>query len=299
MTVKIRTIKYLTKEGVAGIWKNRLMSFASIGTIVLCLIILGLSYSIASNVDYLLQQVESTIGITAYIDTKIPEGEITVLKNKIEAIPHVTTVIYISKEDALLSFSEDQTIESIMDQFKEDNPLPASFEIHMDELVNQEDIVGSLRQYTELELSYFQTETPMLVQLSKSIRLISVVVIGCLTLVGILLMSNTIKLTVYIRRKEINIMKYIGAADWFIRAPFMIEGIAIGLLGAMIPIFVIWGSYNWFIQTIYGSFSLIMESVKLQETAVILANFIPMSLIIGVSIGIIGSGIAITKHLKV
>lgn len=299
MTVKIRTIKYLTKEGISGIWKNRLMSFASIGTIALCLIILGLSYSIAANVDYLLQQVESTIGITAYIDTELSEGEITVLKNKIIAIPHVTIVTYISKEDALLSFSEDQSVGNIMDQFKEDNPLPASFEIHMDELVNQEDVVKSLEQYKELELSYFETETPMLVELSKSIRLISLVVIGCLTMVGILLMSNTIKLTVYIRRKEINIMKYIGAADWFIRAPFMIEGIAIGLLGAVIPIAIIWGSYKWFTQTIYENFSLVMESVKLQETAVILANFIPMSLTIGVSIGIIGSGIAITKHLKV
>lgn len=297
--MKISTVKYLTKEGAAGIWKNRLMSFASVGTIALCLIILGLSYSIAANVDYLLKQVESTIGITAYIDADIKEEEVTVLKNKIEKIPHVTMVTYISKEDALLSFSEDQSIKNIMDQFKEDNPLPASFEIHMDELVNQEDIVQSLKQYAELELSYFQTETPMLVQLSKSIRLISIIVIGCLTLVGILLMSNTIKLTVYIRRREINIMKYIGAADWFIRAPFIIEGIAIGLLGAVIPIFVIWGSYEWFTETIYGTFSLMMESVKLQETSVILTNFIPMSLMIGVSIGIIGSAIAIRKHLKV
>ena len=292
-------MKYLIKEGVAGIWKNRLMSFASVGTIALCLIILGLSYSIAANVDYLLKQIESTIGITAYIDTDIKEEEVTVLKNKIEKVPHVTMVTYISKEDALLSFSEDQSIKNIMDQFKEDNPLPASFEIHMDELVNQDDIVQSLKQYTELELSYFKTETPMLVQLSKSIRLISMIVIGCLTLVGILLMSNTIKLTVYIRRREINIMKYIGAADWFIRAPFIIEGIATGLLGAVIPIFVIWGSYEWFTETIYETFSLMMESVKLQETSVILTNFIPMSLVIGVSIGIIGSGIAITKHLKV
>lgn len=299
MTLKIRTIKYLIKEGIAGIWENRLMSFAATGTIVLCLIILGLSYSIAANVDYLLKQVESTIGITAYIDTTLKQPEITALKNKIEAIPHVTTVTYISKDEALASFSEDQSIKNIMDQFKEDNPLPASFEIHMDELENQESIVKTLEQYIELELSYFQTETPMLVQIGKSIRLISVVVIGCLTLVGILLMSNTIKLTVYIRRREINIMKYIGATDWFIRCPFIVEGIAIGLLGAVIPIFVILGAYKWFTQTIYASFSLIMESVKLQETSVILANFIPMSLIIGISIGVIGSGIAIRKHLDV
>ncbi len=275
------------------------MSFASLGTIVLCLLILGLSYSIAENVEYLLKQVESTIGISAYIDTSIEEEDITLLKNKIEAIPHVTGVTYISKEQALESFSEDQSIANIMDDFKDDNPLPASFDIQMDEISNQDKVVNALEKYPELELSYFQTETPMLVQLSKSIHIISTIVIVSLTLVGILLMSNTIKLTVYIRRKEINIMKYIGATDWFIRAPFIIEGITIGLIGAVIPIAIIWASYEWLTQKLYASFSLVMESVKLQETAVILTNFIPMSLIIGVSIGIIGSGIAISKHLRV
>lgn len=297
--MKLRTTKYLLKEGVSGVWKNRLMSLASIGTIVLCLLILGLSYVVASNVDYLLKQIESTIGITAYIDTELAEEEITVLKRKIENTPHVTVVTYISKEEALSSFIDEEGFGNIMEQFKKDNPLPASFEIHMDDLANQESVIKSLSQYDGIELSYFQTETPMLVQLNKSIRLVSTVIIICLTLVGILLMSNTIKLTVYIRRKEINIMKYIGAADWFIRAPFVIEGIFIGLVGALIPIFVVGGTYTWLTQVVYDSFALIMKSVKLQDTTVILADFIPMSLIIGISIGAIGSGIAIRKHLKV
>jgi len=299
MTVKIRTLKYLTKEGILGIWKNRLMSLASIGTIMLCLIILGISYSIASNVDYILKQIESNIGITAYIGSDLKEEEITALKRKIETIPSVTVVTYISQDDALLSFSQDSSIENIMEQFKQDNPLPASFEIKMDDLENQDTIIQSLEQYGELELSYFKAETPMLVQLNKSIRLISIIVILSLTMVGILLMSNTIKLTVYIRRKEINIMKYIGAADWFIRAPFVIEGIAIGLIGGMIPIVVIWSTYTWTIKAIRNSFGLIMDSIQLQQTSVILSGFIPMCLILGVSIGTIGSVIAIRKHLQV
>ncbi len=299
MTVKIRTLKYLTKEGILGIWKNRLMSLASIGTIVLCLIILGISYSVASNVDYILKQIESNIGITAYIDSDLKEEEITGLKTKIENTPYVTTVTYISKDDALLSFSQDPSIEHVMEQFKQDNPLPASFEIKMDHLENQDAIIQSLELYDELELSYFQAETPMLAQLNKSIRLISVIVIASLTMVGILLMSNTIKLTVYIRRKEINIMKYIGAADWFIRAPFIIEGIIIGLIGGIIPIFVIWSTYTWTVNAASKSFGLIMDAIQLQETQIILSNFIPMCLIIGISIGTIGSVIAIRKHLQV
>ena len=299
MTVKIRTIRYLTKEGISGIWKNRLMSLASIGTIVLCLLILGASYSIASNVDFILSQIESNIGITAYIEEDIKEEDIALLKTKIEKIPNIATVTYISKEDALESFNEDPDIENVMEQFKQDNPLPASFEIKMNELENQENVIKELGNYQELELSYFQSETPMLVQLNSSIRLISIIVIISLTLVGILLMSNTIKLTVYIRRKEINIMKYIGAADWFIRAPFIIEGMIIGLIGGFIPIAVLWASYNWAVESVSTNFGLVMESIELQETALILSNFIPMCLTLGVSIGTIGSIIAIRKHLKV
>lgn len=299
MMMKIRTIKYLTKEGITGIWKNRLMSLASIGTIVLCLVILGISYSIASNVDYILKQIESNIGITAYIDQSLKEEEITVLKTKIESIPNVTVVTYISKDDALLSFSQDSTIENVMEQFKQDNPLPASFEIKMADLEDQESVIQALEKHKELELSYFQAETPMLVQLNNSIRLISVIVIASLTMVGILLMSNTIKLTVYIRRKEINIMKYIGAADWFIRAPFVIEGILIGLIGGIIPIFALWSTYTWITNTVSNSFSLITETIQLQSTSVILSGFIPMCLVLGVSIGTIGSIIAIKKHLQV
>ena len=303
MAVKIRkrmtTMKYLTKEGVMGIWKNRLMSLASVGTIILCLIILGISYSIASNVDYVLGQIESTIGITAYIDEGSTDEEVTNLKSKVGKIPGVTEVVYISKERALSSFNEDTALENIMEQFKQDNPLPASFEIKMDSLESQDAIISALSKYSELELSYFKVETPMLVQLNNSIRLVSIVVITSLIMVGILLMSNTIKLTVYIRRKEINIMKYIGATDWFIRAPFIIEGILIGLIGGMIPIGIIWGAYTWAIQEVQERFALVLESIALQETAVILSEFIPMSLTIGVSIGAIGSIIAIRKHLRV
>lgn len=297
--VKLRTFRQLAKEGVLGIWKNRLMSLASIGTIVLCLIILGVSYSIAANVDYVLSQIESNIGITAYIDKDLSEEEIGVLKTQLEAIPNVAAVTYISKDDALSSFTEDPGIANIMKQFKQDNPLPASFEITMNSLEDQESIIADLEQYDEFEVSYFQAETPMLIQLNESIRLVSIIIILSLIIVGIMLMANTIKLTVYIRRKEINIMKYIGATDWFIRAPFIIEGITIGLIGGIIPIFVLWATYQWLLEAVNSSFGPMIESMKLQETAVILADFIPMSLIIGVGIGTIGSVIAIRKHLQV
>jgi len=299
MTVKIRTLRHLSKEGILGIWENRLMSLASIGTIVLCLIILGVSFTLASNVDYILSQIESNVGITAYIDDSVKEDEITTLKTKLEAIPNVSGVTYVSKDDAFLTFTDDSNLENIMKQFEKDNPLPASFEITMVDLEEQERVIESLEQYDELEISYFQAEAPMLVQLNDSIRYISMIIIISLILVGIILMSNTIKLTVYIRRREINIMKYIGATDWFIRAPFIIEGISIGLIGGIIPIFALWGAYSWVLKVVNSRFTVMIESIKLQSTADILSAFTPMSLIIGVGIGAIGSIISIRKHLKV
>ncbi|NLI89982.1 MAG: FtsX-like permease family protein [Epulopiscium sp.] len=297
--MKIRTLRHLSKEGILGIWENRLMSLASIGTIVLCLIILGVSFTLASNVDYILSQIESNVGITAYIDDSVKEDEITTLKTKLEAIPNVSGVTYVSKDDAFLTFTDDSNLENIMKQFEKDNPLPASFEITMVDLEEQERVIESLEQYDELEISYFQAEAPMLVQLNDSIRYISMIIIISLILVGIILMSNTIKLTVYIRRREINIMKYIGATDWFIRAPFIIEGISIGLIGGIIPIFALWGAYSWVLKVVNSRFTVMIESIKLQSTADILSAFTPMSLIIGVGIGAIGSIISIRKHLKV
>lgn len=131
MMMKWSTLRYLFKEGIVSLWKNRAMALASAGTIVLCLIILGMSYSIVSNVEHMLKQLEIKFGITAYIKEGMGENEITILKKQVENIPHVAHVKYISKEDALKTFSEESKDDSIFNDFIKDNPLPASFEINV------------------------------------------------------------------------------------------------------------------------------------------------------------------------
>ncbi|MEG0320520.1 MAG: permease-like cell division protein FtsX, partial [Niameybacter sp.] len=126
--MKWNTIKYLCKEGFLGLWKNRLMALASAGTIVLCLLILGMSYSIAKNIDYVMNQVESQLGISAYMRDDVEGKRMTEIANIIKTTPHVTEVTYISKEDALKSFAADQENDALFNQFQNDNPLPASFE---------------------------------------------------------------------------------------------------------------------------------------------------------------------------
>lgn len=293
------TLRYLFKEGIMGLWKNKTMALASAGTIVLCLLILGMSYSIGMNIDYLLKQVENKFGITCYVEDDVSEEQVQNIKTQIESMSSVKEVKYISKEEALKQFSEGSEDASIFEDFKEDNPLPASFEITVHDITEQEAVVKDLQGIEGIETQYLKRETQMFIHLNQTISYICGGIIICLIIVGLLLMSNTIKLTVYVRRKEINIMKYIGATDWFIRLPFLIEGTAIGLISSLLSITVIACSYEWLNKEIGAQLMGTLDGISLVSTATIMNGMIPICLALGGLIGLVGSAFAIRKHLKV
>ncbi|MGL4799783.1 MAG: permease-like cell division protein FtsX [Cellulosilyticaceae bacterium] len=297
--MKWHTVKYLCKEGILGLWKNRLMALASIGTIVLCLLILGMSYSVAENVNYVMHQIETEMGIIAYINEDEEEMRISEIGRKIRDTAYVTEVQYVSKEDALKNFAAAQENDALFEEFKSDNPLPASFEIKVDSIENQKAVVGELRKIPELQVEYFENETNMFLTMNKSIQMVSMVIIGCLVIIALLLITNTIKLTVYVRRKEINIMKYIGATDAFIRLPFLIEGILIGVIGCAIPTWIVYSMYRWLDEFMAGALGGFLGGLHLQPIDVIMQGLVPIFVVLGVGIGTIGSCIAIRKHLKV
>ncbi len=299
MTMKWNTLKYLFKEGIIGLWKNRIMALASAGTIILCLLILGVSYALGNNIDYVLKQVETKFGITAYVKDGVEEGRISIIRQELMTIPHVTQVQYISKEDALKIFSSESENDALFTDFQKDNPLPASFEMTVEGVAYQEQVAESLKQYSELEVVYLQKETDIFMKLNHTVNYISLGVSVCLILVGLLLMANTIKLTVYIRRKEINIMKYIGATDWFIRLPFLIEGVVIGLIGSLISIICITLLYNSIYEFVMQHLISLLNGFQLLEIKEIMRGLIPIYLSIGMGIGLIGSGTSVHKHLKV
>ncbi len=299
MTMKWNTLKYLFKEGIVGLWRNRTMAFASAGTIVLCLLILGMSYSVGTNIDYMIEQIESKFGITAYLEDGLSDTAILGLKNKIEAMPNVAGVSYISKDDALKNFSEENEDASLFAMFKEDNPLPASFEITAIDIKNQSELVKKVQELEGIdEAVYLKNETEAFINIRNTVNYVCYAIIICLIVVGLLLMSNTIKLTVYIRKREINIMKYVGATDGFIRVPFLIEGMLVGLIGALVAILAVASAYNW-VQGMSQSATGILGEIALMPTATIMTSLIPMYLSLGIGIGLIGSAFAIHKHLKV
>ena len=299
MMMKWNTLKYLFKEGIIGLWRNRTMAFASAGTIVLCLLILGMSYSIGTNIDYIIEQIESKFGITAYIQDGLSESSILSIENKIKRMPNVASITYISKDEALETFSKDNEDASLFEMFKEDNPLPASFEIIAIDIKNQGELVKSIEALEGIdEAVYLKNETETFISIRKTVNYVCYAIIACLIVVGLLLMSNTIKLTVYIRKREINIMKYVGATDSFIRVPFLIEGMLIGTLGALVAIITIALGYDW-VQSMSKSATGILGEISLLPTANIMVSLVPIYLSLGIGIGLIGSAFAIHKHLKV
>ena len=169
--MKWSTLKYLFKEGIVGLWRNRTMALASIGTIVLCLLILGMSYGIGTNIDYLIEQIETKFGITAYIQEGLTELEIINLRYEVEKMTDVASVTYISKEEALKNFSADNEDESLFKMFQDDNPLPASLEITTVDIKDQAQLIEKLNNLEGIdETVYFQNETQTFINIRNTVN---------------------------------------------------------------------------------------------------------------------------------
>ncbi len=295
--MKPHTIIHLFKEGFAGLWKNRMMALASMATIILSLLVLGISYSIAQNFEHIVKQIEVQMGITAYINEQYTDADITRLQDHIENLTNVVNVDFISKDAALKIFAGEDL--ELYHKYKDDNPLPRSFEIKVSEATYQANVVENLNRIEGLEISYFEAETQIFVELNNSIQIFSMFLISLLIMIALLLINNTIKLTVYVRKKEIEIMKNIGATDNFIRIPFLIEGLTIGIIGAIIPAFIIVRIYQ--IAEDYLSVILLnlVGGISLRSINSILIELVPIYLILGVCVSALGSGVAIRRHLKV
>lgn len=300
--MKIRSMKYYFQEAIKSLFKNNLMSVASIITVASCIFIFILSYCLASNVDYLLEQLEDSIMISVFIDDKLTDKEVAALKEKISATEHVVKIEYTSSEEALKKMSDelgDST--GLMDGLADDNPLPRSFDIYYDNAINQKSVVSALNNLLKqgngiTRIKHFSTDT--LIKANNIIRLFSIFIIIGMGIISIVIITNTIKLTVNNRKNEINIMKYVGATDWFIRWPFIIEGMIIGAIGAAIPLAIsvfIYRNASISFQQFFDG----MVEYKLKTAVSVFYFLIPVSLFLGISIGVIGSAMSIRKHLKV
>lgn len=299
--MKFRSIKYFFSEAFSGVIRNRLMSVASIGTVAACIFMIIISYCALTNVDYMLTQIEESIGISIFLEDDADADTVLALNDQLVTMEYVDSVRYISSEEALDEMKQSWDAEDILSGFDEtNNPLTGSFEVNLTDISHQSEVVEKIEQLDGVrKIRSSETETEFLVKLSHFLRIFGGVLILALAAISVVIITNTIKLSVFTRRTEISIMKYVGATDWFIRWPFIIEGIIIGIVGASIPIIIAWPLYNKLISIIYEQIPMIHSIVSFRFGIDIFSILLPVALIFGALLGVLGSNISLRKHLNV
>ncbi|NEW08819.1 ABC transporter permease [Paenibacillus sp. SYP-B3998] len=305
--MKISTISRHLREGGKNVVRNGWMTFASISSISISLFILGIFVLITLNVNDIANQIEKQVEINVYLEVNTPQQQIDALQNQIKGIPEVKTVKFVSKEEGLvyLRGKLGDSGKALLEGFDgENNPLNDAFTIEVDEPRNVAavaDQVSSLNIGKDpkpiYKVNYGKGTVEALFKVTQIARWIGFGIVILLSFTAVFLIANTIKITILARRKEISIMKLVGATNSFIRWPFFIEGALLGFIGSVIPIGVILGGYWKLMNT--GSLDLSLMMIKLTPFNDISFKLTALLLGIGMVIGIWGSLISVRKFLRV
>lgn len=298
----MKTLGYGIKQGFKNIVQNKIFSLVAIGTIAICLFLLGLFYALLSNFQHMMYNVESNVGLTVFFDSGIEPEEIDSLGEQIRKLDGVETVDYISPTEAWKKFQKEmyQGKENLEDTFGDENPLQdsASFEITLTRVSQQAKVSKEIKEMKGIrKVNGSSTVAKSLSSANMLVAYVSATIIGLLLLVSVFLINNAVATGIRVRKDEISIIKMIGATDGFIRAPFLVEGLVIGLIGAIIPIIVLWVLYERVIQFVLEHFSALSQWLTFVAPSKEFATLIPMSLLVGVGIGFIGSALSVRKHL--
>ena len=296
--MRISNIFYAIGQSFRNMGKNKGYTCASIATISACLFMFGLFFSVLFNIRSIMNTAEQGVSVTVFFQEGTTEDEILQLKVAVEERPEVSRVEYVSADQAWESFSQDY-LQGYADGFTE-NPLAnsANLEIYLSDVSKQADLVNyleGLNQVREVNRSEMTADT--LSGANTLIMYASIAIIAMLLVVSVFLISNTIAMGITTHWEEISIMKYIGATDLFVRAPYVIEGVMIGLVGTVIPLILVYWLYNKAVEVITGKFSVLMNFLQFQSVDAVFHYLLPVSLVLGVGIGFFGSIITVRKHL--
>ncbi len=298
--MRISTFFYTIKQGLINIFRNKWFSLASIATIGACLFLFGVFYAILTNFQYIVKTAQEGVSVTIFFDEGLSQERIEEIGALIDKRPEVSKKEFISADEAWESFKEDYLGE-YADGFTE-NPLAdsANFQIYLSDVSLQPALVTYLEGLEGVRtVNRSEITASTLTGINALIAYISVGIIAILFAVSIFLISNTVTIGISVRKEEITIMKYIGATDFFVRSPFVIEGMLIGVIGALIPIGVIYVLYNKVIEYIMVKFATLSQLLSFVPVEVIFGKLLPISVIMGVGIGFLGSITTVRKHLRV
>ncbi len=287
---------YHIREGFRSIFTHGLMSFASVCMIVACLLIMGSFSLVAVNASHMLEDLERDNEILAYVDDEFVDPES--LQSRLEAIPNVTSAAFISKAQAMSEFKEEHQEHSEVFEDLPSNALRDRYQIHVDDIERMEETVEQIRSVSGIARVQAALEVADgFVMVRNVASAIAIILIVMLVVISVFIIANTIRLATFTRRDEIAIVKMCGANNWFIRWPFMIEGVILGLVGSLVAFFVQWGIYGLLGRAMSKSGILsIIDTIPFGEMA---GTVLLVFVLVGFVIGAGGSVLAIRKFLNV
>lgn len=323
--MKGNSFKYLLRQGVKSLWMNRMMTLASVGVLTACLLIVGFAVLITENIDNMVGYVEQQNEIVVFVydaedvaaqkasDSGQAVGEQTIpsreeyikqLQKEIEANPNVASVTYKSKEDGMQSMNKylGENAYLTNDYEGNNNFLPDSFILKIKDLSVMPDTTQELQKIEGVrQVNAADDVASTLTDIKRLVNVIGWSIVAALIVVSLVIIVNTIRATIFARRKEINIMKYVGATNSFIRLPFVVEGVCLGLMSALVAYLIIWGGYSYILNSFVSQASNWLQSafqniIPFGDVALYLAGFF---IIASVLIGVLGSALSIRNHIKV
>ena len=302
--MRISTFGDSMKQGVKNIGRNKMFSMASIATMSACIFLFGLFYSIVMNFNYIVDKAEQGVAITVFFNEDATQEQKDKIGEDLKKEDGVLEVNYISAEEAWNKFQDDYFGDSkeAAEGFKNDNPLANSdnYEVYMSDVSKQKQVVSYAEKLDGVrKVNKSDTVAKTLTSVNKLVGIISAAIILILLAVSIFLISNTVTMGITVRREEIAIMKYIGAKDGFVRAPFVFEGLLIGVIGAIIPLVMLYFMYDKAVSYVMTRYSLLNNIVDFLPVMRVYRTLLPVGIALGVGIGFLGSTFTIRKHLKV
>lgn len=317
--MRISTLGYVGKQGFKNIWRNKMFSLASVATMSACIFLFGLFFSILLNFQYIIKSAEEGVAITVFFDDGATQQQIDDIGTALRGRDDVSKVEFVSADEAWNKFKKDYFKDNpeLADGFKNDNPLAGSdnYAVYMKTVDKGKDnlsVRSKSLAATQQDLVKFAKSLDGVRKVNKSdvvantlssvnvlVAYVSIAIIIILFGVSIFLISNTVTMGITVRKEEIAIMKYIGAKDFVVRSPFVIEGLIIGIIGAIIPLALLYGLYGKAVHYVLIKFQILKNIIAFLPVGTVYRYLLPIGLLMGVGIGFIGSYFTVRKHLKV
>lgn len=297
--MKISTFFYTLRQGIINVFRNKWFTLASLATISACLFIFGIAYSLLVNFQHMVKTAEEGVSITVFYDEGLPQEEIDLIGAQIEARTEVSKVVFVSADEAWAEFSAElgEAAEGITE-----NPLvnSANHEVYLNDVAAQSHLVKYIEQIEGVrKVNQSEFTANLFTGVNSLVTYVSIGMIAILLAVSVFLISNTVTIGISVRKEEITVMKYIGATDFFVRAPFVFEGMIIGLIGSALPLVLLYYIYEVALKFLADKFAFLSSLLVTLPVWDVFVVLIPVSLVIGVGIGFFGSFFTVRKHLKV